>query len=148
MKLIFYICYINKKTQKYQYKMHMIQLILVCIFDTLKMRWNDMTINFFGEKLKAVRKLKGLTQLDLSKKISVSKGTISAYEQGLSYPSIETLVKICDILDTSSDYLLGISDMLPFKMGGLTDKQIGSVLQFVSLIQQANEIVDRNNSII
>lgn len=38
--------------------------------------------------------------------------------------------------------------MLPFKMGGLTDKQIGSVLQFVSLIQQANEIVDRNNSII
>lgn len=54
--------------------MHMIQLILVCIFDTLKMRWNDMTINFFGEKLKAVRKLKGLTQLDLSKKISVSKG--------------------------------------------------------------------------
>lgn len=128
--------------------MHMIQLILVCIFDTLKMRWNDMTINFFGEKLKAVRKLKGLTQLDLSKKISVSKGTISAYEQGLSYPSIETLVKICDILDTSSDYLLGISDMLPFKMGGLTDKQIGSVLQFVSLIQQANEIVDRNNSII
>lgn len=148
MKLIFYICYINKKTQKHQYKMHMIQLILVCIFDTLKMRWNDMTINFFGEKLKAVRKLKGLTQLDLSKKISVSKGTISAYEQGLSYPSIETLVKICDILDTSSDYLLGISDMLPFKMGGLTDKQIGSVLQFVSLIQQANEIVDRNNSII
>ena len=38
--------------------------------------------------------------------------------------------------------------MLPFEMGGLTDEQTGSVLQFVSLIQQTNEIVDRNNSII
>ena len=84
-----------------------------------------------------------MTQLDLSIKLGVSKGTISAYEQSLSYPSLETMVKICDILDTSSDYLLGISDVLPFKMGGLTDEQIGSILQFVSLIERANEIVDR-----
>lgn len=103
-----------------------------------------MTINYFGEKLKAVRKSKRLTQLDLSIKLGVSKGTISAYEQSLSYPSLETLVKICDILDISSDYLLGISDILPFKMGGLTDEQIGSVLQFVSLIERANEIIGKN----
>jgi Predicted transcriptional regulators len=107
-----------------------------------------MTINFFGEKLKAVRKSKRLTQLELSRRLEVSKGTISAYEQNLSYPSIETLVKLCGILDTSSDYLLGISDDLPFKMGGLIDEQMGSVLQFVSLIEKANEVVDRNNSIV
>ncbi|MDR2059125.1 MAG: helix-turn-helix domain-containing protein [Lactococcus lactis] len=51
-----------------------------------------MTINFFGEKLKAVRKSKRLTQLELSRRLEVSKGTISAYEQNLSYPSIETSV--------------------------------------------------------
>lgn len=101
-----------------------------------------MTITFFGEKLKAVRKSKRLTQLDLSKRLGVSKGTVSAYEQGLSYPSVETLVNICGILDISSDYLLGISDDLPFKMGGLTDEQMESVLQFVSLIERANGIID------
>lgn len=101
-----------------------------------------MTLDFFGEKLKAIRKSKRLTQLDLSIRLNVSKGTISAYEQGLSYPSIETLVKICEILDTSSDYLLGISDDLPFKLGGLTDEQMESVLQFVSLIERANGILD------
>ncbi|MGK0552624.1 helix-turn-helix domain-containing protein [Enterococcus faecalis] len=101
-----------------------------------------MTLDFFGEKLKAIRKSKRLTQLDLSKRLNVSKGTISAYEQGLSYPSIETLVKICEILDTSSDYLLGISDDLPFKLGGLTDEQMESVLQFVSLIERANGVLD------
>lgn len=102
-----------------------------------------MTLDFFGEKLKAIRKSKRLTQLDLSKRLNVSKGTVSAYEQGLSYPSIETLVKICEILDTSSDYLLGISDDLPFKLGGLTDGQMESVLQFVSLIERANDILDK-----
>ncbi|MYV05009.1 helix-turn-helix domain-containing protein [Furfurilactobacillus milii] len=101
-----------------------------------------MTIEFFGTKLKAVRKSKRLTQLDLAERLEVSKGTVSAYEQGLSYPSIETLVKICDILDTSADYLLGRSDDIPFKMGGLTDAQQQTVLQFVSLIERSNEIIN------
>ncbi|KRN97798.1 hypothetical protein IV54_GL001098 [Levilactobacillus paucivorans] len=102
-----------------------------------------MTVQFFGERLKAVRKHKRLTQLELSQRLEVSKGTISAYEQGLSYPSIETLTKICDVLDTSSDYLLGRTDDLPFSLGGLTDEQVESVLRFVALIERANEIIDK-----
>ncbi|WP_421016486.1 helix-turn-helix domain-containing protein [Furfurilactobacillus cerevisiae] len=39
-----------------------------------------MTIEFFGTKLKAVRKSKRLTQLDLAERLEVSKGTVSAYE--------------------------------------------------------------------
>ncbi|ARN92620.1 transcriptional regulator [Levilactobacillus brevis] len=102
-----------------------------------------MNTDFFGDRLKAVRKSKRLTQLDLSKRLEVSKGTISAYEQGLSFPSLETFVKICSILDTSADYLLGISDNLPFKMGGLSDEQVETILQFVSLIERANEITNQ-----
>ena len=78
-----------------------------------------MAIDYFGEKLKTIRKSRNLTQLELSQRLGVSKGTVSAYEQGLSYPSIETLVKITSILNISSDYLLGISDELSFKLGGL-----------------------------
>ena len=102
-----------------------------------------MSIDFFGGRLKAIRKSKRLTQRDLSIRLNVSKGTISGYEQGLSYPSIETLTKICIILDTSADYLLGISDDLPFKMGGLTDEQMESILQFVSLIERANKVTTK-----
>ena len=102
-----------------------------------------MTLDYFGDKLKGIRKAKKLTQFELAKRLEVSKGTVSAYEQGLSHPSIQTLVKICDILDTSADYLLGISDDLPFKLGGLSKEQMESVLQFVSLIEKANEIVDK-----
>lgn len=103
-----------------------------------------MQTDFFGEKLKAVRKSKNLTQLELSKRLEVSKGTISAYEQGLSYPSLETLVKICEILNTSSDYLLSLSDNLTFKMGGLTSEQMNSVLQFIATIERANRMLEEN----
>lgn len=102
-----------------------------------------MSIEFFGDKLKSVRKSRHITQLELSKRLGVAKGTISAYEQSLSYPSIETLTKLCFILDTSADYLLGISDDLPFKMGGLTNDQIQSVLQFVSVIERANAVIEK-----
>ena len=53
------------------------------------------------------------------------------------------MLKICNILDTSSDYLLGLSDELPFKLRGLNEEQMQTILQFVSLIESANEIVDR-----
>lgn len=101
-----------------------------------------MNLEFFGGRLKSIRKAKRLTQLDLANRLEVSKGTVSAYEQSLSYPSLETLVKICAILDTSADFLLGISDDLSFKMGGLTEEQMESILQFVSLIENANKVLD------
>lgn len=103
-----------------------------------------MAIDYFGEKLKTIRKSRNLTQLELSQRLGVSKGTVSAYEQGLSYPSIETLVKITSILNISSDYLLGISDELSFKLGGLNKEQMQTILQFVALIENANEIIENN----
>lgn len=104
-----------------------------------------MTMDTFGERLKAARKSKRLTQLDLANRLSVSKGTVSSYEQNLSHPSLETFTKICAILDISADFLLGMSSDLAFKMGGLTDEQMESVLQFITLIERANAVLDKNS---
>lgn len=103
-----------------------------------------MSIDFFGTRLKAVRKSKDFTQLELANRLEVSKGTVSAYEQGLSLPSLETLTRICDILNTSADYLLGITDQLSYRMGGLTEQQTNSVLQFIALIEKANQIINKS----
>ena len=97
-----------------------------------------MDINYFSDKLKAVRKARKMTQIDLAKKIGVSKWAITSYEQGRTYPSVETLIKICEVLDTSSDYLLGVSDKLPikFNMTGLSDEEVRLLLQFLNLMEQ------------
>ena len=62
------------------------------------------------EKLKKIRKEKNITQIRLSVAAEVSQETISAYESGKAFPSVETLVKIADFLDVSIDYLLDRTD--------------------------------------
>jgi transcriptional regulator with XRE-family HTH domain len=53
-----------------------------------------------GEKIKFYREKKGITQTELSDALKLAgKDTISKYERGLRFPSIDMLNKICDALD-------------------------------------------------
>ena len=60
-------------------------------------------------KIREARQKKRISQIALSAKIGISQETISAYENEKAYPSIKTLIKIAEALDTSTDYLLGLS---------------------------------------
>lgn len=59
------------------------------------------------DRLRRVRKAKGLTQQELANKIHTKKSTISNYENNYSSPNHETLSLLADILEVSVDYLLG-----------------------------------------
>lgn len=59
-----------------------------------------------GYKIKEVREGKNMTQDELSKKSGVSRGTISALENGTSRSTTtKTLTKIARALDTTVDAL-------------------------------------------
>lgn len=62
---------------------------------------------FNPKRLIEWRKKRGLTQDELASKVNTTKGTISNYENGHSTPPHETLVSIADVLNVSTDYLLG-----------------------------------------
>lgn len=59
------------------------------------------------ENIKTLRKQKGLSQDELSIKLNVVRQTVSKWEQGLSVPDAEMLIKISEILDTPVSTLLG-----------------------------------------
>jgi transcriptional regulator with XRE-family HTH domain len=61
-------------------------------------------------RLKQLRSEHNLTQTDLAKILGIAKTTLAAYEQEKSEPSIETLVKIADYFNVTTDYLIGRSD--------------------------------------
>lgn len=61
----------------------------------------------FGKRLKDLRIKKGLSQEDIGKFLSLSKQTISSYENGLRNPEPETLIKLAELLNVSVDFLLG-----------------------------------------
>jgi len=63
-----------------------------------------------GERLKKLRKEKRITQEELGKKVNVTKVSISGYENGNRNPDTETLQKLADFFDVTTDYLLGRTD--------------------------------------
>jgi transcriptional regulator with XRE-family HTH domain len=64
----------------------------------------------FAERLKMLRKEAGLNQTELGKELNKTKNNISQYESGKRSPDLETLKKIADLFQTTTDYLLGRTD--------------------------------------
>ena len=60
----------------------------------------------FGEKLKQLRKSKGLTQEEFASDIFVSRTAVSKWESGRGYPSIDLLKVIAEFFSLTIDQLL------------------------------------------
>ena len=63
----------------------------------------------FAERLKALRKKHGYTQVSLAETLGVSKGTVAMWETGKRTPDFETLIGLSDLFDVRTDYILGKS---------------------------------------
>lgn len=74
-------------------------------------------------RLKHLRKDRGYTQESFAEKLGVPVGTYRNWEQGINTPDSETIIRIVQLLETSSDYLLGRVDYdmpnVPNLQGGL-----------------------------
>jgi len=60
-----------------------------------------------GKRINQLRKNKGLTSEQLSELCGVNAVHIRRIESGGSLPSFSLFLKICNVLGTSADYLLG-----------------------------------------
>ena len=69
-----------------------------------------MKNNTFGQKLKLLRKKRGLTERQLGECLNFSNQSVSFLENGEREPKLDTLIAIAKFFDVSVDYLLGISE--------------------------------------
>ena len=63
------------------------------------------------KNLKLIREKHKMSQIRLSIELEVSQETISSYETGKALPSCENLIKLSNIFNTSTDYLLDLTDI-------------------------------------
>jgi len=63
-----------------------------------------------GKRLKEARIKAGYTQIEASKKLGISNGTLSGYERNYRDPDTEILNKMSKLYDVTVDYLLGNTD--------------------------------------
>jgi transcriptional regulator with XRE-family HTH domain len=52
----------------------------------------------------------GITQAELARQIDRRRDVISKWKYDGTFPEAKTLIRICNALYVSSDYLLGLSD--------------------------------------
>ena len=63
-----------------------------------------------GERLNKLRQEHGLTQQELADIFHISNSTISSYETGARIPDVDFLLELSRYYNTSSDYIVGLSD--------------------------------------
>jgi len=61
----------------------------------------------FKDRMKSLRKQRGLSQRDLAQALKVSYSTVAAWESGTRFPSVETQEDIADYFNVTLDYLYG-----------------------------------------
>ena len=82
----------------------------------------------FGERLKKARNDNHLTQVQLAKRLSIDRVTLTNYESDVRFPPIETLIKISKELHVTMEYLqtlIKISKELHVTMEYLLDLPSG-----------------------
>ena len=62
------------------------------------------------ENLRIIREKRHKSQLNVAMSVGVKQESISMYESGVSYPSAKVLIALERYLETSTDYLLGLTD--------------------------------------
>lgn len=98
---------------------------------------NDFAIRL-GSRIRELRKLKGISQLELVYDIDMSMNTLSGIELGKISPKIETLIKIANKLEIDISEFFNFSDIQP------KDKIIRKKVEDISrtLMDQDKEFID------
>ena len=99
-----------------------------------------------GNKIKDLRKKKGLTQMELSKRANISRSYLADVERNRYNPSIETLKAVAKALDTTPDYIMeeSVKDLIMNAISdqGITLEQVtsrtGVSADFISNIDNLN----------
>lgn len=96
-------------------------------------------------RLKELRLDKGLSQQNVADFLGVSQQAYANYESGKREPEYESLVKLSEFFDTTTDYLLGKTDIkkAPGEKPEVTDEDIQFALFGGKVTDEAYEDVKR-----
>lgn len=97
--------------------------------------------SLIGERIKAERKVWGLSQEQLADKVSniikdreISSTSISSYERGVSYPDVLTIVAMAEVFHVTTDYLLCRSNS--------KNPEAAEVVAYTGLTEEAASILN------
>jgi len=93
------------------------------------------------ERLKTLRNKFGYTQVELAKKLGITRSSVNGWEMGLAVPSIQFIIELSKIFNVSSDYFLGLDETVSVKADGLTSAEISVISDLINCLKSAHSSV-------
>lgn len=95
-----------------------------------------MAVYDFGLRLKELRESKRFSQSVVADRLGVTRATISGYECNTITPSVEQLVKLAMLYNTSLDYMMGLENRSYLYLDDLTENQQKTILDVVERLKK------------
>ena len=89
----------------------------------------------FSDRLKQARKRKKLSQAELSRQLGVTQQAVGKWETGRSTPDPVTVARLAELLDTTTDGLLGLQQPDFAPPGGQRTPDNGSPIPVVGTVR-------------
>ena len=77
-----------------------------------------------NQRTRQLRQARSMSQVDLAKRLNVTKQSVSNWENDNIQPSIEMLVKLSAVFSVSTDYLLGLDSSEHLDVSGLPEEVV------------------------
>ena len=83
------------------------------------------------EQIQKLREARRMSQVELGKRLGVTKACICNWEKDNAQPSVEMLVRMASFFAVSTDYLLGFEPREYLDVTGLPDETVAHLRQIV-----------------
>ena len=90
-----------------------------------------------GDRLRMLRTCRKLSLKQVSERLGVSVSALSEYELDVKNPSYKNLLKLARLYDVSCDYLIGNTENRTLNVSGLTEREINSIAEFISILKES-----------
>ena len=88
-----------------------------------------------ADKIKELRLSRNWTQAELARRLGIARNGVNAWEQGLSTPSLSSVIELSKVFSVSSDYLLGLSELTTISVSGLNTHDIALVTELADRLK-------------
>ena len=92
-----------------------------------------------NRRIRETRIAQGVSQVELAKRLGISKQSLSNWENDNIQPSVEMVNRLADCLCVSTDYLLGRDNIKYIEVTGLTEAETAHIQQIVNDIRNNRE---------
>ena len=96
----------------------------------------ERAVVMLNQRIRETRLARKMSQVDLANALGVTKQSVSNWENDNIQPSIEMLIRLSQVLSTSTDYLLGLENRRYIEVDGLSAIEVAHIQQIIDDIRK------------